>query len=448
MSKIFFISYSSVTSLLDDSVRARQKLLNKSAVTVANADEEISWTKNDIKESNFFLRNQKILQQERGAGYWIWKPYIILKTLNKVAKNDWVIYSDVGKPFRRNDPNRCGNNKIGNVMNVSFDALIDFADQQSGFTPGTWVPHYGNAKKWTKRDCFVGMGCDYPEYHNSGQLIASYSCWSNTEASRKFLTQWLNWCQMEAIVTDATNVYGKPNFAEFSDHRHDQSICTNLTIKNKIKLFNSPKKSLNGFRDFNFTIRHMALAKLLASKVNSLEILFQKKQLFPTYLKQALQLWLLPELKPDCKINILNDADLNLWQQAFPDAKTSSFQYPLNDTPINEQYTAVFANDCSNIDHLPTLLANSYDSLLPGGVLFLGPFKGTESPQAKLNSSFDDLLQWIFINQCFPPGLSTKKNQLPNAITLGNTHNPFVVSPAIGERYVILRKPHMNLSTL
>jgi len=144
MSKIFFISYSSVTSLLDDSVRARQKLLNK--------------------------------------------------------------------PFRRNDPNRCGNNKIGNVMNVSFDALIDFADQQSGFTPGTWVPHYGKAKQWTKRDCYVGMGCDYPEFHNSGQLIASYSCWSNTEASRKFLTQWLNWCQVEAIVTDAVNIYGKPNF--------------------------------------------------------------------------------------------------------------------------------------------------------------------------------------------------------------------------------------------
>ena len=48
MSKIFFISYSSVTSLLDDSVRARQKLLNKSAVTVANADEEIAWTNNDL----------------------------------------------------------------------------------------------------------------------------------------------------------------------------------------------------------------------------------------------------------------------------------------------------------------------------------------------------------------------------------------------------------------
>jgi len=63
---------------------------------------------------------------------------------------------------------------------------------------------------------------------------------------------------------------------------------------------------LNGFRDFNFTIRHMALAKLLANKVNSLEVLFQKKQLFPTYLKQVLQLWLLPELKPNCKINILN----------------------------------------------------------------------------------------------------------------------------------------------
>ena len=53
-------------------------------------------------------------------------------------------------------------------MNTTFNPIIEFADQYDGFTIGVWIPHYGSAKVWSKRDCFVGIGCDTTEYHNTG----------------------------------------------------------------------------------------------------------------------------------------------------------------------------------------------------------------------------------------------------------------------------------------
>ena len=446
MSKIFFISYSSTLGDQEDGLKARQTLLNKSAITIANADEQIAWTRADIINSDFFKHNEKLLNQERGAGYWIWKPYIILQTLDKIADDDWLIYSDIGKPFRRNDKSRCGNSKIGNVMNVSFDAIIDYSRKNNGFTPGTWVPHYGKSKQWTKRDCFVGMDCDYPEYHNSGHVAASYSCWSNTEASRNFLAQWLQWCQVEAIISDEVNIYGKPNFDEFVDHRHDQSILTNLVIKNNVKLFNSPSQSLNGSRDFNLNIRHMALDNLLATKVKQLNALFKPNSIFPAFLHQALQLWLLPEIKTNSKISVQQQSQLKIYQQAFPDCIVTS--HDPKQEKIKEEFIAVFVNDCEQTNQLATILAERYDSLLPGGILFMGPFNGEKAKLGKLNASFNELIQWIFINQRFPSGLSTEQNQLPNAITVGNAKNPLILNQNSDKNYVILRKPHMNLSLL
>ena len=36
------------------------------------------------------------LKNPRGSGYWIWKSQIILQTLEKMEKNDMLIYIDSG----------------------------------------------------------------------------------------------------------------------------------------------------------------------------------------------------------------------------------------------------------------------------------------------------------------------------------------------------------------
>jgi len=444
MSKTYFISFSGSVGEPDQTLVARQKLLNHSALTFGNADEAITWTRDDLLNSDFYQRNRRILDQVRGAGFWSWKPYIISQTLNQIGPDDWLIYSDIGKPFRRGDNTRAGNMAIGNAMNSPFEPMIRYADQQGGFTPGIWIPHYGSAKVWTKRDCFVGMGCDEPQYHDSGQVQAGYSCWSNSNASRIFLQQWLHWAQVEAVITDQHNIYGKPNFAEFRDHRHDQSIVTNLVIKNNIQLFGPRDRSLNGYRDFNLILRHMALSDQLGEISQPFASLFDAKApLVPSYALEALRLWLLPELERDNSVLIDDASQQARWQSALPSA---NLHFGIDSQQTEQKFIGIFANQCHAYESLAEQLARCYDALLPGGVLVFGPFAGSKEVEPKLNAGFSELLQWMFINQCFPAGLSTPENQRANAITIGNAQNPFIGSLSNNQSQVILRKPHFQLN--
>lgn len=34
----------------------------------------------------------------QGAGYWVWKPFIILKELEHLQDGDYLLYTDAGRP--------------------------------------------------------------------------------------------------------------------------------------------------------------------------------------------------------------------------------------------------------------------------------------------------------------------------------------------------------------
>src|SRR5678810_953547 len=44
----------------------------------------------------FYWVNKKVLEAERGAGYWLWKPYVVNKALLECNEGDILIYSDSG----------------------------------------------------------------------------------------------------------------------------------------------------------------------------------------------------------------------------------------------------------------------------------------------------------------------------------------------------------------
>lgn len=51
---------------------------------------------------DFVERNKKILQRKRGAGYWLWKPYIIFRELYLASDGDIIVYSDASVNFIAN----------------------------------------------------------------------------------------------------------------------------------------------------------------------------------------------------------------------------------------------------------------------------------------------------------------------------------------------------------
>ena len=56
----------------------------------------ISYDFEDIKPSVFYLKNKYLLDNAKYMGYWLWKPFIIAKTLATLNEGDVLIYLDAG----------------------------------------------------------------------------------------------------------------------------------------------------------------------------------------------------------------------------------------------------------------------------------------------------------------------------------------------------------------
>jgi hypothetical protein len=184
-----------------------QKKCSDSAVNIGGFDKSIKYNINDL-DSNFKQKNSYILMQQRGAGYWLWKPYLILKTLMNISENDTLVYTDSGMYF----------------VKETISYLSKFNNDVVSFTT------CGLNKQLCKRDAFILMNLDTIEYTNSPQRIASILLFKKTNNSLNFVSEWLKFCEDPRIITDMPNTKQK-NYPEFVDHRHDQSVFSLLAQK-------------------------------------------------------------------------------------------------------------------------------------------------------------------------------------------------------------------------
>lgn len=182
---------------------------------IALFDEVISYDVSKI-DKTFYEKNKQILDQPRGAGYWLWKPYFIHKTLHNMNEGDLLFYSDSGAHFI------CGIESLYNKLDNQNKILL--------FTLEDFHTH----KKWTKRDCFHYMNLDYEPFLSINQILASFVVCIKTKSNIEFFEEWLKYAQDERIITDSPNVCGLSNYSEFKDHRHDQSILSLLGRKHNI----------------------------------------------------------------------------------------------------------------------------------------------------------------------------------------------------------------------
>jgi hypothetical protein len=200
----------------DLSHRLAQKNNSESGYDVCGFDEIIEYNRDTI-DPEFIKMNENIFSNSRGAGYWIWKSYIIDKTLESMDEGDILFYSDSGIIFINNiDP-------LINELDKSENGILLFD-----------LEDYHINKRWTKRDTFHYMGCDSAEYTDSPQILASYIILRKNNFTVFFIKEWLRFSQDHRIITDLPNECRLPNYDEFIDHRHDQSILSILGRKYRI----------------------------------------------------------------------------------------------------------------------------------------------------------------------------------------------------------------------
>jgi hypothetical protein len=179
--------------------------------------------------ADFLQRNAHILAQKRGAGYWLWKPYLILNELRGSAADDFVVYSDSG---------------IAIIADLA--PLLAHCRDEGGIL--LFAVHGQPNFKWTKRDCFALLGCDERKFWECDQYLGSFSVFQRSERALEFVESWLAAAQDERLITDRPNTCGLPNLDGFVDHRHDQSILSLLAAKRGIAAFRDPTQWGNSFK--------------------------------------------------------------------------------------------------------------------------------------------------------------------------------------------------------
>jgi hypothetical protein len=212
-----------VTFATEDFASQREVLL-ESALRSGQFEDVIAWDESRLR-SDPSLPGAPLLNHERGVGYWSWKPHIILDALESVDEGDVVVYTDVGR-YRG-----------GYTVSRDISPLVSFCERHDGIFPGVVVPNFGPNSRWTRRDCFVLMDCDEPYFWDHPQVQATFSIWLKTEHSLRFLSEWRTYCADVRIVGDGPNTCGLPNLPGFVDHRHDQSIVTNLALRRGVTPF-------------------------------------------------------------------------------------------------------------------------------------------------------------------------------------------------------------------
>ena len=172
-------------------------------------------------DPSFVNSNSYVFSQPRGAGFWIWKPYIILKTMETMSDGDWLMYTDSGMLFVRNP----------------WEWILSAETEIGEKGIATFGTHSKN-KQYTKRDAFVLMGMDIPAYTEEAHRMASVFVCKKTPFSKSFVEEWLHYATDCRIISDMPNTQHLPNYPEFKDHRHDQSIMSLLGIKHNTFIFN------------------------------------------------------------------------------------------------------------------------------------------------------------------------------------------------------------------
>jgi hypothetical protein len=171
-------------------------------------DRVLTFTKDSL-DKKWVKDHARHFACERGGGFWVWKPKIILLTLDQMAPGDLLMYADSGCVF------------IGGSVEPLFDLLQDKDIV-------CFESHVHKEGQYTKADVFRYFGPKVQQsFRHTLQRIGGYFLLRNTPNVRKIIQRWQDYCDQLELVNDSPS--RAKNTSEFVDHRHDQSGWSLLT---------------------------------------------------------------------------------------------------------------------------------------------------------------------------------------------------------------------------
>lgn len=227
---IVFITFS-------DGIKYKYDRIIEEAKTSKFFKECIPYTLKDLDQSFIDKHSKFIENNPRGYGYWIWKPYIILQTMEKLEYNDILIYSDSGSIINNNGFKRI---KFYYELLKSYD-MICFEIKYDEI-------------EWNKKDTIDYIlnifGNSNYNILNTKQINSSTILLKNNKKTFNFIKLWYNIVSNYHLVDDT--ISKSSNFKEFKEHRHDQSIFSLLTKLYDMKIYVCKDNYEDNNRNYEF----------------------------------------------------------------------------------------------------------------------------------------------------------------------------------------------------
>jgi hypothetical protein len=193
--------------------------LKRQANDIKIFDETILYTDEYLKSNDEFWgkHSEFIKNNKRGYGYWLWKPYIIKKTMEKMKDGDVLLYADCG----------CEIN-----IKRREELLNDIKMVKDKYIIGSRTKHI--EKKWNKMDLLVKLNANNDKYMNTIQNQAGVNLFLICDKTRDLVNEWYEICCDYHLIDDSPSIL--PNTEDFIEHRHDQSVFSLLTKKYNIDI--------------------------------------------------------------------------------------------------------------------------------------------------------------------------------------------------------------------
>lgn len=226
--KIQFITFGSHDNYID----AGKRLL-KQANELQIFTNTILYTPKELKiDIHFWNKHHEfITKNARGYGYWLWKPYIIKKTMEKMTNGDVLLYLDCGceLDYKKKD------NLLRCIDIVKTDKIIGTLAQDC------------IEKHWNKMDLIDKLNMNNDIYLNTMQRQGGTNMFFICDETRSLINEWYK------LSCDYHNIDDSPSIIKnldcFKEHRHDQSIFSLLTKKYSIYSNHNLKDSIYCMRN-------------------------------------------------------------------------------------------------------------------------------------------------------------------------------------------------------
>ena len=182
------------------------------------------WGRQRLLKTDFYEKHRWVLEHKLGAGFWLWKPYIIYEALRKLKDDEFLMYLDCGF-FMIADP----------------EPLLQLCKENGGI----YFPEMdgeGTIGTLTKRRALQLMGALNDQYLKAPSVVANVQIYQKNKKTLAFVKDYLDWCSVPEVLMNDEFLGLQPLEGEPPNqrHLHDQSIISVLKARDGIIGFRCP----------------------------------------------------------------------------------------------------------------------------------------------------------------------------------------------------------------